>query len=255
MAQLVDVMSCLRRVRPPRVASPLRGFSGLQRSDHRRRRVGWGPGALVFLAILAVGCSVDGEATAGGSADLSARAVAPSDFPGATATRLPAPAVPGALADLTGRPLHGTVTPPDCTSRGVPSDGAVVLVGPDPATSTATFTAAVVHADVPLDQVTGLARRCPRTITGSAPTAVTITSTEVLPAPQRSGLSTAALRRTLATGGSASPLVTGTTSVIAQRDGIRVIVEYRHQGAGRMSADAGASLDALFDSAVEAAFG
>ncbi|UVF77752.1 hypothetical protein [Gordonia mangrovi] len=236
MAQLFGVMGCLGRA-----SSSL--------------RVAWGAVALVTLAVLAVGCSVDGEATAGGSADLSARSVAPVDFPADSATRLPAPAVPGALADLTGRPLHGSVTPPDCTPRGVSADGAVVLVGPDPATSTATFTSAVAYADRPLDQVTGLARRCPRTITGSAPTAVTIVMTEVLPAPQRSGLATAALRRTMTTGGSESPLVTGTTSVMAQRDGVRVIVEYRHQGADPMSADAGASLNALFDSAVAAAFG
>ncbi|MCF3937554.1 hypothetical protein [Gordonia tangerina] len=225
-----------------------------------RRRGGRGPVllaalALLALALLTAGCSVDGQATAGGSEDLTARSLAPADFPDHTATRLPAPAVPAALADLSGRPLHGSVTPAECTPRLISPDGAVVIVGPDPATSTATFTSAVVHVDDSLDQVTGLARRCPRTVTGSAPTAVTVVTTEVLPAPNRSGNQTAALRRTMTTGGAESPLITGTTGLMAQQDGIRVIVEYRHQGADEMSAEAGASLDALFDSAITAAFG
>ncbi|MEE4022852.1 hypothetical protein V1Y59_07165 [Gordonia sp. PKS22-38] len=198
---------------------------------------------------------MDGEATSGGRQDLSPLAVAPADFPAGTATRLPAPAVPAALADLTGRPLHGSVDPADCTPHEVPADGAAILVGPDPATSTATFTAAVVHVDDRLAEVTELAGRCPRTTTGAAPTATSTVLTEVMPAPDRGSVDTSALRRRLTTGGGEAPLITATTTLLAQQDGIRVIVEYRQQGAGPMTAETGAELDALFDRAVTAAFG
>ncbi|AZG44173.1 hypothetical protein [Gordonia insulae] len=210
---------------------------------------------LAAACLVIAGCTVDGQASAG-AVDLSPRAVPSTDFPGGSASRVPPPAVPGALADLTGRPLHGSVIPAQCTPAAVSADGAAVLVGPDPAASTATFTEAIVHADVPLDEVTALARRCPRTASGSSPTAMSAVITEVLPAPRRSGVATGAERRQLTTGGTgSSAITTSTTTLLAQRDGVRVIVEYRHQGAAPMSAQAGARLDALFSRAVDAAFG
>ncbi|GAB88298.1 hypothetical protein [Gordonia rhizosphera] len=216
-----------------------------------------GPIAALVAALAVLGCTVDGEAVAG-SPDLSSKSVSPDDFPGGSATQVPTAAVPAALADLTGHPLHGTVVPPDCLPAAVSADGAVVLVGADPATSTATFTSAVVDSSQTLRELTDQARRCPRYVVGSAPTAFSTVTTEVRDAPQQPRVSTAALTRLIATGGldtsGSSSLSTSTTTLLAQRNDLRVIVEYRHQGAGPMSATATEQLDELFDKAVEAAF-
>ena len=93
------------------------------------------------VCLLMAGCSVDGQASAGPE-DLAGRAVSPADFPAGSASPVPAPAVPAALADLTGRPLHGSVAPMDCTPTAVPAAGGSVLVGPSPTNSSATFTSA-----------------------------------------------------------------------------------------------------------------
>ncbi|MGC4963767.1 hypothetical protein [Gordonia sp. DT101] len=211
---------------------------------------------LVGTAILvASGCTVDGQGVAG-AADLSGDSVAASDFPGGSASRVPAPAVPAALADITGRPLHGSVTPPQCTPAGLPSDGAAVLVGSDPDDSTATFTSAVTRAGKSLADVTTQARNCPRVLSGSAPTATSLVTVQVLQAPKAQSVDTAGLRRQIATGNvGSSALTTGTTALMAQRRGVRVTVEYRHQGAEPMSARESDQLAALFDKAVDAAFG
>lgn len=213
------------------------------------------PFVVAALCTALSGCSVDGQATAG-AGDLAENAVSPSAFPAGTATRVPAPAVPGALADLIGRPLNGSVSPADCTPVALPSDGAVVLVGPSPTTPTATFTSAVAHAANSVDDVTELAGRCPHTTSGSVPTAASAVSTEVVPAPGRDSVQTGAIERTITTGGpGAPPMITSTTTLMAQREGVRVLVEYRRQGGGAMTPETGAQLDALFDDAVDAAFG
>lgn len=213
------------------------------------------PFVVVALCLALSGCSVDGQATAG-AGDLAEKSVSPRAFPGGTASRVPAPAVPAALADLTGRPMHGSVAPPECTPVAVSSDGAVVLVGPSPTIPTATFTSAVAHAGDTVDDVTELAGRCPHTTSGSAPTAESAVTTEVVPAPGRDAVQTGAIRRTISTGGpGAAPMITSTTTLMAQREDVRVLVDYRQQGGEAMSPEAGAQLDALFDAAVDAAFG
>ncbi|MFW0797367.1 hypothetical protein AAFP30_26415 [Gordonia sp. CPCC 205515] len=222
----------------------------------RRHRPVVGPLVVLAACLAAMACTtVDGNAVAG-SSDLSAKSVAADVFP-AGATRVPTPAVPGALADITGRPLHGTVTPADCTPPAVPSAGAVVFVGPDPATSTATFTTAVVHADQSLDDVVNQARRCPRFVSGASPTASSLVTTDVLPAPKVAGsVRTGAWQRQVTTGATgSSAMVTATKLLMAQRNGVRVLVEYRQQGSDPISSAASGQLNALFGNAVEAAFG
>ncbi|MGV9713408.1 hypothetical protein ACWDTI_22420 [Gordonia sp. NPDC003424] len=225
------------------------------RSSVRRRPV-LGPIVVLVACLAAMACTVDGQAVAG-SADLTARSVTADDFP-AGATRVPTPAVPDALADLTGHPLHGGVTPADCTPPAVSATGAVLYVGPDPATSTATFSTAVVHVSAALSGVIDQARRCPRYITGSAPTAASLVTTDVPAAPASTapGVRTGALHRQSTTGATgSSAMVTTMDTLLAQKDGVRVLVEYRHQGNTPMSAAASGQLRSLFDKAVHAAFG
>lgn len=222
----------------------------------RRRCPVVGPIVVLAACLAAMACTtVDGHAVEG-SADLGAKSVSADAFP-AGASRVPTPAVPGALADLTGHPLHGTVTPGDCTPPSVSSAGAVVYVGPDPATSTATFTTAVVHTDQSLTDVLAQARRCPRFVSGTTPTASSLVTTDVLPAPEIAGsASTGAWQRQSTTGATGSAaMVTGTRMLMAQRHGVRVLVEYRHRGTGPISATASGQLDALFGNAVQSAFG
>lgn len=209
---------------------------------------------LLFAGCLtAMACTVDGKAVAG-SSDLSSRSVTADAFP-AGASRVPGPAVTGALADLTGHPLNGGVTPADCAPPAVTSDGAVVYVGPDPTTSTATYSTAVVHARGSLGQVTDQARRCPRYVTGSSLAASTLVTTDVLDKPD-APVASAGVRRGLATGGGtgSSAVNTQITTLFAQKDNIRVIVEYRHQGDAPMSTQAAQRLHVLFGKAVAAAF-
>ncbi|MFW0784802.1 hypothetical protein AAFP35_09785 [Gordonia sp. CPCC 206044] len=225
-----------------------------------RRRVAcrvMGPVVGIVAGLMVLGCTVDGEATAG-SPDLSSRSLTAADFPDGAASRVPATAVADALADLTGHRMHGDVVPPDCMPYAVSAEGAAVMVGPDPRTSTATFTSAVVRAGRGLSDVASQARRCPRYLAGSAPTAVSTVTTRVVPAPTQRGITTTGLQRDIATGGveaaGSSSTTTGTTTLMAQRNGVRVITEYRHQGGGAPSATTRKQLDALFDKAVDRAF-
>lgn len=209
---------------------------------------------VIVAGLAVVGCTVDGEATAG-SANLSSRSVSAADFPGGSASRVPAPAVPDALADLTGHPLHESVMPAACLPEAVGSDGADVLVGNE---STGTFTSAVVNVNRPLADVTDQGRRCPTYVTGASPTAVSTVNTQVLPPPAPHTVPTTALHRVISTGGvggtGSSSLATGITTLLAQRNGVRVIVEYRQQGNGPVPAHTNAELGALFGKAVRAAF-
>ncbi len=207
-----------------------------------------------------VSCTVDGQASA--PEDLTSKSVTAADFP-AGASKVPTPAVAGAVADITGRPLRGTVQPPGCTPKAV--QDAVVWVGPDPASSAATFSTAVVHADEPLSALVDQAARCKSYVSGASPTASTQWTVVVDPAPAVGyGASGASVTRTGVTGGISAGSVTipmpnstttRTVTRLAQRDGTRVYVEYRWHTDTPMSAAVRNDLDELFTKAVRAAFG
>ena len=119
----------------------------------------------------------------------------------------------------------------------------------------ATLTSLIVSVSESLDQAESLLQRCGTYRTGTAGVATSTIRTEILPPPTASaGVDTLALRRTTTTGGEINPLVTSTTTLIGQRDGARVYVEYRASGGAAMPADAGTALDALFQASVAAAW-
>ena len=211
--------------------------------------------AVVTVLVTAVAaCTVGGEPTPVEAPDLSGQAVDTGVFP-AGATRVPAPALPGVIADVTGRPLHGEADPARCTPAAVSVDGAAASSGPAGTGTAATLTSLIVSVSESLDQAESLLHRCGTYRTGTAGVATSTIRTEILPPPTASaGVDTLALRRTTTTGGEINPLVTSTTTLIGQRDGARVYVEYRASGGAAMPADAGTALDALFQASVAAAW-
>jgi len=186
--------------------------------------------------------------------DLSDRAVNPGDFPAGGASRVPDPALPDVLADITGHPGSASVVPASCRPGAVISSGAVVLLAPG-AQERSTYTAAIVYSPADLAQLGTQLDECRRWTTGTA-TASTRVTAEVLPAPSApDGVETLAVRRTMVTGAIPNILVTSTVTLIGQRDDVRVYAEYRWPSAGPLPPDAGSGLDALFTKAVDAAFG
>lgn len=201
-------------------------------------------GALVCGVLAA--CAVDGQAV--GRPDLTSRSVAATDFPNAGATQIPTSAVAFALDGLTGSD-QAVVTPTGCTPTRLTAGGAVAfqLITDDGAAS---YTTGVAYAPDTLDAVVTQARRC-----SSGTTAGGTVGVRVDPAPQAStGVHTAAVRRTTSTGGDEKPLITTSLTLFAQRDDVRVAVQYRWSGSGEIPGDAAASLDALYTKAVAAAF-
>lgn len=211
---------------------------------------------LVAAAVLLSACSVAGEPAAS-SPDLSARSVTAEDFPEGAASRIPSSAVANALADVTGAPMPGQtgtrVSPPDCAPAPVSADGAVAFLGPGPG-ERSTLTTVVAGVDSPLEDVVDLAERCPQTTTTTFGASSTITTEVLPPPPGMDGVETAAIRRTIVTGGGA-PMTTSALTLLGERDGVRVYAEYRWPTAGPVPADAAAALDALFVEANAAAFG
>ncbi|MBD0861382.1 hypothetical protein IA539_09160 [Gordonia sp. zg691] len=202
-------------------------------------------------------CAVGGDPSPS-SPDLSSRSVAASDFPAGQASSIPPQAIANALADITGSGVPGRtqgteVAPAECAPAPVPADGAVAFLGPG-AGERSTLTTVVANVDTSLDDVVGLAQRCPQITTSTFGATSTVT-TEVLPAPQApDGVATATIRRTIVTGGPA-PLTTSSLALLGERGGVRVYTEYRWPAAGPVPADDAAALDELFTKAVSAAFG
>lgn len=211
--------------------------------------------AMAVLCLSA--CTIDGSPSAR-DADLAPRSVSADAFPDRVAGRVPTPAIEGAIADITGAPLGaGKVTPADCTPPTVSPDGAVAFVGHIDGGS-ASLSTLIAYAANPLTELTDTVSRCGEYRTGDERTATSTTRTELLPPPPaRDGVETAAIARTSTTGGASAPLVTSITTLIAQRDGVRVYVEYRGRAAqtpAPMTAESGALLDELFTAAVSTAW-
>lgn len=205
-------------------------------------------------AFLVASCSVDGDATQN-TADLSSRSVTAADFPVSGATRVPQNSVAYAIGDLIGRPANSPYDPPECQPAAVGSDGAVVYLGIVEA-DRASFTSAVVGVDDALSTVVDQARACPRATTGNATTATSKVQTRVSDAPEHpAGVDTAAVLRTVETGGDQAPLLTRTMTYIGQQGTVRVYCQYRWPSAGDISSEAKGQLGALFEKALRAAFG
>ncbi|MFE0747368.1 hypothetical protein [Gordonia sp. NPDC058843] len=211
---------------------------------------------LVAAALMVSACSISGEPAAS-SPDLSARSVTAADFPAGAASRIPPPAVANALADVTGAPMPGQaateVSPPDCAPVPVSAEGAVAFLGPGPG-ERSTLTSIVAGVDTPLDDVVGLAERCPQTTTTTYGASSTITTEVLPPPPAPDGVDTATIRRTTVTGGGVAS-TTSALSLLGERDGVRVYTEYRWPAAGSVPQEASAALDELFVKAIAAAFG
>ena len=205
-------------------------------------------------AFLVASCSVDGDATQN-TADLSSRSVTAADFPVSGATRVPQNSVAYAIGDLIGRPANSPYDPPECQPAAVGSDGAVVYLGIVEA-DRASFTSAVVGVDDALSTVVDQARACPRATTGNATTATSKVQTRVSDAPEHpAGVDTAAVLRTVETGGDQAPLLTRTMTYIGQQGTVRVYCQYRWPSAGDISSEAKGQLGALFEKVLRAAFG
>ncbi|MFT4126922.1 MAG: hypothetical protein QM662_11935 [Gordonia sp. (in: high G+C Gram-positive bacteria)] len=205
--------------------------------------------AVSAVVVLTAGaCTVTGEPVAG-SADLSARSVTADDFPIPGATQVPAQAVPFALRGLAAADPAPT-RPAECVPSVPDADGAVLwqVTGEE----SIAYTTGVVVATGDLAAVTDQAQRC-AVAYGDGPAGTEIRTRVEPPPPAASGVENAAVRRAFRTGGGNT--ITSTLTLIAQRDGVRVYVQYRWLGDTDLPADAGLALDGLFQKAVAAAFG
>ncbi len=202
--------------------------------------------AVFAVAAVTAGCTTDG--TARPVVDLSGRTVPVAEFPFGPATAVPAAQVPGIVSDITLRPLRGDVDPADCTPAGVDVATAVVADGPGP-DARGNVTELVATTAETLAELSSAATRCAAFRGGS--TGQETVATQVLaPLETRDGVDRLRLRRTLASDG--ADQVTVLDQWIAQRDGVRVVVQLRHGGA--VSQDATDRVAAFFDTAVAAAF-
>ncbi|MFM9376224.1 hypothetical protein [Gordonia sp. VNK21] len=209
-----------------------------------------GPAGLVLAAVLAVAaCTVPGQPSR--AVDLAERAVAPADFPYGAATAVPAAQVPGALADITFRPLRGEVSPPECTPAAVDTGTAQIRVGPG-GPAQGTLTTAVVKVTGGLDELEAARRQCPE-FTGGATGAQRMSVTPAQArSPEGSDAAVTAAVWTLSVPGGAA--ATRIDEWIAQRGDIRVYVQNRHPD-GELDTAERTATEYLFDTAVRSAFG
>lgn len=177
--------------------------------------------AVVAVALLAAGCSVSGSPQP--VPDYSPLLLPGDRFPHGPGTAVPAPQVPGAVADITLRPLSGEVAPPECTPAAVDTSTAAVIVGPGPGEGS-TLTELVVRTGESLDSAAAAARDCPVFTSGA--TGNQEVRTEVIDAPHDDdGVQRMHLTRTLTSPGSQTSVVL--EQWIGQRDAVRVVVQLR----------------------------
>ncbi|WP_341257565.1 hypothetical protein [Gordonia malaquae] len=196
---------------------------------------------VVAVAVLVgtTACGVDGGAVR--EPDLSTKVVEVSAFPYGPATAVPQAGVPGAIADITFRPLRAVNDPEECTPAPVDGDSAHVVVGPGgPAGGTLTVMVARA-SDSRADFVDGICQtfRLGGTV-GTTITTTVDTSTGVI-----------VNRRDLVANGTAYAHV---YELVRQEGSTRLYVQNRYPSA-TLSADEEAATRALFDAASTAAFG
>ncbi|QRY64605.1 hypothetical protein JVX90_06925 [Gordonia sp. PDNC005] len=193
------------------------------------------------MAVLAgvTACGVDGGAVR--EPDLSTKVVEVSAFPYGPATAVPESGVPGAIADITFRPLRVANDPQECTPAPVDVGSAHVVVGPGgPAGGTLTVMVARA-SDSRADFVDGICEtfRLGGTV-GTTVTTTVDTSTETI-----------VNRRDLITNGTAYAHV---YELVRQEGSTRLYVQNRYPSAS-LSADEEAATRTLFEAASAAAFG
>lgn len=202
--------------------------------------------ALLAAIVLATGCNPAGPVRP--AADLSPHAVSASEFPFGPGTAVPAPQVPGIVADITLRPLRGAVEPADCTPVGVDAASATVIDGPGPIPAS-NLTELVAATGESLVDFAAAATRC-ATFRGTSPVADTVATTIVAPLSESDGVARIQVSRTLTP--PSADRVTVLDQWIAQRGDLRVVVQLRHSGA--LTEEARATVAGFFDTAVERAF-
>jgi hypothetical protein len=215
---------------------------------------------LAMAAVVAVaGCTsaIDGEPTAAqttsvapqnssSSVDLAARSVTAADFPpGYTPTQVAADQLGAVLADTAGVPSAGTVDPPNCAPRPLPSrpGGALAWVATGTGPNSATLSAVSVLVDSPLADLKTQLQNCPAYTTDALGATATVTTTVLPPSPAESHESMA-FRRVTVSGAMTQTM----TALVAQNDGVRVYVTYLVAGTRPVSD--GMALDELYTKAV-----
>ncbi|QNG21358.1 sensor domain-containing protein [Rhodococcus triatomae] len=215
--------------------------------------------ALVSV-VAAVGCgqTIVGTATAseemvdgarGG--DLSGLLLDPAAFPPQyPAIVLPPSAVAQAAPDLTGVPPGAVVDPLECMPdvQGYGPDRTVMAVGTDE-TSRSTITVEVARVRESLPEWTERHREC-EDITVSSSGATSEVQTRSTPARPVSAEDSAALRRTVTSGGESTPVRQSMLTLVAQTEDIRVLATLMYFGDRQPDT---AALDDVFVEAIGAA--
>ncbi len=194
--------------------------------------------AAVLAAVTA--CTVDGDPER--APDLSDRVVHAESFPYGPGTPVPASALPGAVADVTFRPLRSSNDPEDCTPAPVDVAGAHAVVGPGGAAG-GTLTVLLTRASDSRDDF--VARLCSTFRLGGT---VGTTVSSSVQDPHADPLIT---RRDLASNGTAYAHV---YEIVRQQGSVRLYVQNRYPAAV-LSPEEMAATTSLFDAASKAAFG
>ena len=202
---------------------------------------------VVAVALLAAGCSISGTGQA--VPDYTSLLLPGDSYPDGPGVQVPAPQVPGAVADITLRPMSGEVVPAECTPAAVDTETAAVMVGPGP-TPGSTLTELVVRTGESVDGLAAAARDCPVFTSGA--TGNQEVRTELTGDPRSDGgVDQLHLTRTLTTAG--SPTSVTLEQWVAQRGSTRVVVQVRSMepvgDAQRQSAEE------FFAAAIDRAFG
>lgn len=210
--------------------------------------------AAVLVTAASAGCtqSIDGDPVAAPSsqatADLDRLAISPNEFPaGYPATRLPAPQAADALADLSGRPNGGSVTPSSCLPPPLVADLGSTIVVTGQSSSGGNLTVVLTRAQTALADIADAVARCGSYTVDMGAIRSTVRA-EILPPSPIDTQQSLAFRRT-STSGRAPVTVSQTTTVLAaQNDGIRVYAAFVSFSGARVD---GAALDQVFTTAVQ----
>jgi hypothetical protein len=213
---------------------------------------------LAVAAVLAVGVvagcaqSIDGAPVAAPSsastADLDRLAITPDEFPtGYPATRLPSTQAADVLADLSGRPNGGTVTPSSCEPPALAADLGSTIVVTGQSQAGGNLTVVLTRAQSALAEIGDAVTRCGSYTVDMGAIRSTVRAETLPPSPIDSQQSLA-FRRTSTSGRAPVTVAQVTTVLAAQNDGIRVYAAYVSFSGGRID---GAALDQVFTTAVQ----
>ncbi|MGZ8179849.1 hypothetical protein ACXVUM_18135 [Williamsia sp. SKLECPSW1] len=210
--------------------------------------------ATVAVALVAAGCaqSIDGDPVAApsssSSVDIDRLAIRPEQFPaGYPATRLTSEQAATALADLSGRPNGGTVTPASCMPPQLVTDLASTVVVTGQSSDGGNLTVVVTRAQSPLADIADAVSRCGSYTVDMGAVRSTVRA-EILPASPIDSQQSTAFRRTSTSGRAPVTLSQTTTILAAQNDGVRVYAAYVSFSGARVD---GTALDQVFTTAVQ----